>query len=106
MAVEVAKMLGIYKRGVWFPVNARIVEIEEDEVGTTRITMRAGQGIYIIARALSSVRIKVSENELESIMRRVDAKRDEKVRSAVSMLPVILIILGIALALAILLQRG
>jgi hypothetical protein len=68
--------------------------------------MRAGHGIYIVTRALNSVRVKVSENELDSIMRRIEHQRDEAIRSAASVLPVVLVILGVALALTILLHRG
>jgi hypothetical protein len=106
VACEVGKMLGVYRRGVWFPAKAKIVSIEDTLSGSQKITMRAGHGIYIIAVALNAVRIKVSESELDSIQRRIDYQRDETVRSTLSLLPLALVILGIALALTILLQRG
>lgn len=106
VALQVGKMLGIYRRGVWFPAKGKIVELEDSLAGTKRITIRAGHGIYIITRALNSVRIRVSENELESILRRIEHQRDQTVRSAASMLPVVLVILSLALALTILLHRG
>ena len=106
IAIQVGKMLGIYRRGVWFPAKGRIVGIEDSQSGMKRISVRAGHGIYIIARALNSVRIKVSENELDSIMRRIEYQHDEAIRSAASVLPVVLLILGMALALTILLHRG
>ena len=106
IAIQVGKMLGIYRRGVWFPAKGRIVGIEDSQSGTKRISIRVGHGIYIVARAINSVRIKVSENELDSIMRRIEFQHDEAIRSAASVLPVVLLILGMALALTILLHRG
>ncbi len=106
VAVEVGKMLGVYRNNVWFPARGKIVSIEDSLSGTKRITMRAGHGIYIVATALSSVRIKASETSLDSIMRRIEIQRDESVRSALGLLPLALVILGVALALTILLQKG
>ncbi len=106
VALQVGKMLGIYRQGVWFPAKGKIVDLADSLSGTKKITIRAGHGIYIISRALNSVRIRVSENELESIMRRIERQREEAVRSAASMLPVVLVILSLALALTILLHRG
>jgi hypothetical protein len=106
LSVEVGKMLGIYRRGVWFPARGKIISIEDTLSGTKKITMRTGHGIYVVTTALGSVRIKVGENELDSILRRIEYQRDETVRSAMSLLPLALVILGVALALTILLQRG
>jgi hypothetical protein len=106
VATEVGKMLGVYRNRVWFPAKGKIDSIEDSLSGTKRITMRAGQGIYIVATALSSVRVKASENSLDSILRRIELQRDESVRSALGLLPLALVILGVALALTILLQKG
>lgn len=106
VALQVGKMLGIYRRGVWFPAKGKIVELGDSLAGTRKITIRAGHGIYIIARSINSVRIRVSESELDSILRRIEYQRDQAVRSAASVLPVVLVILSLALALTILLQRG
>lgn len=106
VAIEVAKMLGAYKRGIWFPIKGKIQSIDEGLSGTRRITLLAGRGIYILTTALSSVRVKVSESEMDSILRRIDIQREESVRSLLGMLPLAFIILGVALALTILLQRG
>ncbi len=106
IATEVGKMLGAYKRGIWFPINGRIISLKEGLSGTKRIILVAGRGIYIVTSALNSVRIKVSEKEIDSILRRIEHQQEESVRSVLGMLPLALIILGIALALTILLQRG
>lgn len=106
IATEVGKMLGAYKRGVWFPIKGKIISIKDGLSGTKRINLIAGRGIYIVTSALSSVRVKVSEKEIDSILRRIEHQREESVRSLLGILPLALIILGIALALTILLQRG
>ncbi len=87
-------------------MKGKIQSIEEGLSGTKKITLLAGRGIYILTTALSSVRVKVSENEMDSILRRIEIQREESVRSLVGMLPLAFIILGVALALTILLQRG
>ena len=96
----------IYNKGVWFPAKGKIVSIEDGLMGAKKIIIRSGPGIYIITSALHSVRVKVSEDEMDSILRRIEHNRDESVRSALGILPIALIILGVALALTILLQRG